>query len=89
MIADHGTQIDIPHTVENIRLDDITCLTKLRDQFFHLIALRRLVTAARRTMLGKAAGTLDKMQVILVTPCLDIRFFHEIQRADQFHAGKV
>ena len=89
MISDHRPKIDVVHTVENIIFDHIADLTEMLDQLRHLITLGTLFTAAGSTVLCKATCTLDKMQLMIVSPCLDICFFYHIKRTDQFHPFKI
>lgn len=68
MISDHRPKIDVVHTVENIIFDHIADLTEMLDQLRHLITLGTFFTAAGSTVLCKAACTLDKMQLMIVSP---------------------
>ena len=45
--------------------------------------------AAGRAALGETAGALDKVKVVVISPCLDIRLADHIHRADQLHALEV
>ena len=83
MISDHRPEIDILHAVKDIRVDHIAGLSKLRDQFFHLIPLGTTPAAAANAVFRKTAGTLDKMQTIIISPGFDGLLFHQIQRTDQ------
>ena len=83
MISDHRPEIDILHAVKDIRVDHIAGLSKLRDQFFHLVTLGTASAAAANAVFRKTAGTLDKMQTIIISPSFDGLLFHQIQRTDQ------
>ncbi len=69
-IADYRVNIDIFHTAENIALDKRIHLFQIFDQFFDLYALGAvffIVTGCTR--ICEFAGTLDKMQTIVISPC--------------------
>ena len=61
VISDDRLQIDVVNTVEDVHVDGVTALPELRDQLLHLVPLRSLFSAAGRTALSEAAGTLDKV----------------------------
>ena len=72
-ITDHSVQVDVLHTAEDILLNVRILLAKLPDQILDLRALGALLcTAAGSTAFRETAGTLDKVQVVVITPCLDI-----------------
>ena len=83
MVSDHFPEINICHAVKNIGLDFTADFSKLRDQFLHLIPLGTTPAAAADAVFRKTAGTLDKMQTIIISPGFDVLLFHQIQRTDQ------
>ena len=89
VISDDRLQIDVVNTVEDVHVDRVTALSELRDQLLHLVALRSLFAAACRATLRETARTLDKVEVIVISPRLDIRLADHVHRTDQLHALKV
>lgn len=90
LVADHGVNVDIFDTAENIALHERIHLFQVFDQFLDLHAFRTiLLVIAGRAGIGKLAGTLDEMQTVIISPRLDIILAHQIQRADQLHALEV
>ena len=86
----HGIQIDILHALENVALHEWILLFQGADQLFdlHTLGLVFFVVAGGAGV-GELAGTLDKVQVVGITPCLDVILAHQIQRADELHALEV
>ena len=66
-------------------------LLKLRNEIFDLHSLGNTgaVCTAGSTGISELAGTLDKMQVIVVSPVLDICLTDQIHGADQLHPLEV
>ena len=90
LVGDHRGEIDILHTAENIFLNVWILFAQLTDQLFDLGALGALFLAtAACAVLGKPAGTLDKVQIVVIHPVDDILLAHQIQWADQFHPWEV
>ena len=84
LVADHGVNVDIFDTAENIALHERIHLFQVFDQFLDLHAFRTiLLVIAGRAGIGKLAGTLDEMQTVIISPRLDIILTHQIQRADR------
>ena len=89
MISHNSTKINIPHTVKDIRLDHTACISKLCNQLFHLITLGTTSAPTAYTVLGETACTLNEVQPISISPCLDRRFLDQIHGTDQFHSLKI
>lgn len=89
-ITDHSVQVDVLHTAEDILLNVRILLAKLPDQILDLRALGALLcTAAGSTAFRETAGTLDKVQVIVIHPVDDVFLAHQIQRTNQLHPREI
>ena len=85
LVADHSIQIYIFHTLENISFYEWVLFLHFADQFLDLHALGTVFfVVAGGAGVGKLAGTLNEMKMIVISPCLDIIFPYQIQRTDQF-----
>ena len=86
----HGIQIDILHALEDVALHEWVLLFQGADQLFdlHTLGLVFFVVAGGAGV-GELAGALDKVQVIVIAPRLNVVLAHQIQRADELHALKV
>ena len=90
LVADHSIQIYIFNTLENISFYEWVLFLHFADQFLDLHALGTVFfVVAGGAGVGKLAGTLNEMKMIVISSCLDIIFPYQIQRTDQFHAFKV
>ena len=84
LVADHSIQIYIFHTLENISFYEWVLFLHFADQFLDLHALGTVFfVVAGGAGVGKLAGTLNEMKMIVISPCLDIIFPYQIQRTDQ------
>ena len=86
--ADKGVEMYPVQTVENTFFNIGICLFQLPYQLLDFSAL----SAARLTdkfRVGKAAGALDKFQLVVARPCDNIVLMHAVERTDQFHSLKV
>lgn len=82
-IADHRIEIDILYAPENIFLNIRILLPKLPDQFLDLRALGALLGSATGcAVLRKAAGALDKVQIVVIHPVDDVLLSDEIKRTN-------
>ena len=82
-ITDHSVQVDVLHTAEDILLNVRILLAKFPDQILDLRTLGALLrTAAGSTAFRKTAGTLNKVQIIVIHPVDDVLLAHQIQRTD-------
>ena len=89
-ISGHGVEADSVKAVENT-------LFKLRiitaEAFYKLLYLLTLGTAAaviaHGAVLGKTAGALNELQIVIAFPRDNIVLMHAVQRADEGHALKV
>ena len=89
-VCDNCMKINIFHTSENIIFNNRIFLRKFMDQFFNLSPLGTFFCATTGcTVLCKAACTLDKMQVIIISPVFDICLPDQIHRTDQLHSLKI
>ena len=86
-IGNDCMKIHVFHTSENITFNMGIYLLKLRNEIFDLHSLGNTgaVCTAGSTGISELAGTLDKMQVIVVSPVLDICLTDQIHGADQLH----
>ena len=90
LIGDDRIQIHIFHTLKNIALDKGILFLHLPDQFLDLDPLGAvLLVVAGGTGVCKFAGTLDKVQMVVIPPCLDIILPHKVERSDQLHPLEV
>ena len=81
LVRNHRIQIYIFHAPEDV--------------FLYLRVLDRtpfgalLCAAAGSAALCQTTGTLDKMQIIIISPANDILFPDQIHGTDQFHTVKI
>ena len=71
LISHNSVDIDIFHTFKNISLHKWIDLFQIPDQFLDLHTLGTILIIASSTGIRKFAGTLDKMKIIVISPCLD------------------
>ena len=68
-VADHSIQIYIFHTLENISFYKWIFFLHFTDQFFNFYALGAVfLIIAGSAGIGKFAGALDKMKMIVISP---------------------
>ena len=89
LVADHCVNIHMLHTAENVAFHLGTFCMQHLDQFLGTLTLGSIVRIARGAGVRKLAGALDKVQAVIIPPVLNAAFPHQVQRADQFHTGKV
>ena len=89
LVANNGINIDVLNAFENIAFYKRVHLLQVADQFLNLHTLGAVLVVAGGTGICKLACALDKMQVIVIPPCLDVLFTHQIQRTDQLHPLKI
>ena len=85
LVANHGIQADILNASEQIRLNHRILSGQVCNQLFDIIPLGSARAAAAQAVFREAAGTLNEVQFIGISPGLDILLPDEIQRADQLH----
>ena len=73
VITQNRAKINVPDTIEDILLYIRVFCRQLLDQFLDKSAFRPCAPALDGAGLSKAAGALNKMQIIVTAPCLDIR----------------
>ena len=74
-------EIDILHAFKDIALYEWILLFQLTDQFLDFYALGLVFfVIAGGAGVGELAGTLDEMQVVVISPRLDIILAYQIQR---------
>lgn len=90
-IGNDCMKIHVFHTSENITFNMGIYLLKLRNEIFDLHSLGNTgaVCTAGSTGISELAGTLDKMQVVVISPRLDIILAYQIQRTDQLHTLEI
>ena len=74
LICYNRAQIHIFHALKDIALYKRIRLLELSDKILHLYTLRCILTATGCTGIREFACTLDKMQIIIISPLLDIIF---------------
>ena len=91
LVADHGIEVYIFHAAENVALYVWVRLFHLGDHFFDLHAFgdARAVRTAGRARIGKAAGALDEVQIIVIPPVDDVGLADQVHRADDLHSIKM
>ena len=91
LVCNYRTQIDIFHTLKNISLYIRVRFFQFCDQVldFHPFGCTASIHTAGTACLGKPAGALQKMQMIVISPMLDIIFPYQIQRTNQLHPLKI
>ena len=91
LVCNYRTQIDIFHTLKNISLYIRVRFFQFCDQVLdlHPFGCTASIRTAGTACLGKPAGALQKMQMIVISPMLDIIFPYQIQRTNQLHPLKI
>ena len=81
LVCHNGVQIYVLYTAENIGLYIRIDLFHFRDHMFDLHTLRCAlpIRSAGGTGIGESAGTLDKMQAVVVSPVFDILLTDQIE----------
>ena len=89
-VANHRIQIDILHALKDITFHKWIGLLQFCDQLLHFHSLgTSLLVIAGGTGICKFAGTLDEMQMVIVSPGFDIILADQVQRTDQLHSLKI
>ena len=89
-VAGHGVQSDCVDAAENAVFDIGVVTLETAEQDLDLLPLGAASTVvAHGAVLGEAAGTLDKFEVVVPLPCEDILFLDAVHRADEGHAGEA
>ena len=90
LVSNDRVQINVLHTAENVHLDLRVHLFHIRNEPLYLLTLRACVGgSAGGAGVRKSARTLDKMQVIVIPPVLDIVLTDKIQRTNKLHTLKI
>lgn len=85
VIAEDRLQIDVFGRAEDVVRDLRIAAAEVADQCLDLVAFGAALPAAVR----HGAGTTQKMQIVIPHPREDVPLPHEVQRADQLHAGEI
>ena len=86
---DHG-HCHILHGTEEIDANHGIPLLEESDQALHFCPLTALLgTTAACAGFGQTAGTVDEVQVIVISPVDDVLFTDVIHGTDQFHAREI
>ena len=88
-ISHNCINIYILYALENIALYKRIHLFQVTDQFLDFYTFGAIFVIAGSAGICKFTCTLNKMEIIVVTPCLNIILPHQIQWTDQFHSLKV
>ena len=90
-IGDDRAQVDILHALENVPFDKGIGLLQGSDQVLdlHTFGGTAAIGTAGGTGIGKAAGTLDELQLIVALPRQNIFLADAVHRADEGHAGEA
>ena len=90
LVSDDRVQINVLYTAENVHLDLWVHLFHIRNEPLYLLTLRACVGgSAGGAGVREPTGTLNKMQVIVIPPVLDIVLTDKIQRANKLHTLKI
>ena len=91
LVGNDFVQVDIFHAAENILFDLRILLRQLGNQLFyhHALGNRPLVRVAGGAGVCEMAGALDKLQVVIVAPVLDVRLPDQIHGTYQLHSLEV
>ena len=88
-ISHNCINIYILYALENVALYKRIHLFQVTDQFLDFYTFGAIFVIAGSAGICKFTCTLNKMEIIVVTPCLNIILPHQIQWTDQFHSLKV
>ncbi len=90
-IGNYRGEIDIFYTAENILFHEGVDLLHSGDEVFdlHTLGGRRAIRAAGGAGVCKMAGTLNKVELIVISPVHNVRFADQVHGPDQLHAFKV
>ena len=89
LISHNCINIYILYALENVSLYKRVHLFQVTDQFLDFHTFGAVFVIAGSTGICKFTCTLNKMEIIVVTPCLNIILPHQIQWTDQLHSLKV
>ena len=90
LVAGHHIQIDRVNAVENAALDIGIVAAQTAQQDLDLLTLGAAAAiVAHGAVFGKAAGALDKFEVIILLPCENVLFVDAVERTDQLHALEI
>ena len=90
-IGDDRAQVDILHTLENVSFYKGIGLLQGSDQVLdlHTFGGTAAIGTAGGTGIGKTACTLDKMQIVVISPVFDVVLADQIHGTDQLHALEI
>ena len=91
LVRNDFVQVDILHAAENVLFDLRIFLCQLGDQLLHHHTLgnRPFVRITGSAGVREVAGTLDKLQVVIPAPVLDVGFPNQVHGANQLHALEI
>ena len=90
LVAGHHIQIDRVNAVENAALDIGIVAAQTAQQDLDLLTLGAAAAiVAHGAVFGKAAGALDKFEVIILLPCENVLLVDAVERRNLIHACKV
>ncbi len=91
LVAGHHIQIDRVNAVENAALDIGIVAAQTAQQDLDLLTLGAAAIVAHGAVFGKAAGALDKFEVIILLPCENVLLMDAVERtfrSDSFSFGR-
>ena len=91
LISDHRIQVHVFNAFENIGFNEGVVLFQCSNQLLGLKPFRRSRSICMACCAGvcNMAGTLQKMQAIIISPGTNVAFPDQIHRPDQFHPFKI
>ena len=87
--ADDGIQVDAVDAAEDVHIHLGVIPAEAGDELLDLLALGLAGLVPGGDLLGKAAGALQKGEVVIIFPGDDIPFPHQVQGADKLHTGEI
>lgn len=88
-VCNDGVNIDIFNAFENIAFHLWVNFFHLANHIFDFLTLGSIIRVAGSASIRKLAGTLDKVQIVIITPALNFILTDEIHRADKLHSFKI
>ena len=88
-VSNDGTKIDIFHTSEDIALHLRIGFAHRTDKLLYLLPFGGNLGLVTGAIVGKLAGALQKIKVIIVSPMLDFSLADKVHRSNQLHTLKV